>query len=186
MWQVSRWCFGTCLSLFAEAALLRVLLGRSGHDLRGDMKKAEKQLSDCRKAADDLLPLISETPRLRLGAFSCAMEVRPAVVVYRLVLVVRCLGEFGRLSAHGLCTSRRLGDAGARYGRRIVRFLSQRDANEKRRSSTRQSIKRGSIEMGTTQDRPSETRAFALSPKNMKIKPSWTLPTNDAALLLKT
>lgn len=42
---------------------------------RGDTKKAEKQLSDCRKAAEDLLPLIKETPRLRMGAFSCSMEV---------------------------------------------------------------------------------------------------------------
>lgn len=43
---------------------------------RGDFKRAKKQLADCRTAADGLLPLIHETPRLRMGSFSCSMEVR--------------------------------------------------------------------------------------------------------------
>eukprot|EP00904_Undaria_pinnatifida_P007341 jgi/Undpi1/3737/HiC_scaffold_16.g07106.m1 len=41
---------------------------------REDFKKAEKQVADCRTVAEGLLPLIEETPRLRMGAFSCAME----------------------------------------------------------------------------------------------------------------
>lgn len=45
-----------------------------------DFKKAQKQVSDCRKVAEDLLPLITETPRLRMGAFASCMEVR---VLYR-------------------------------------------------------------------------------------------------------
>ncbi|CAM9200237.1 unnamed protein product [Scytosiphon promiscuus] len=53
---------------------------------RGDTKKAEKQLSDCRKAADGLLPLINETPRLRMGAFSCSMEEFAEARLYELWL----------------------------------------------------------------------------------------------------
>ncbi|CAM9935921.1 unnamed protein product [Pylaiella littoralis] len=53
---------------------------------RGDSKKAEKQLSDCRKAAEDLLPLINETPRLRMGAFSCSMEEFAEARLYELWL----------------------------------------------------------------------------------------------------
>ncbi|CAN0428311.1 unnamed protein product, partial [Scytosiphon promiscuus] len=53
---------------------------------RGDTKKAEKQLSDCRKAADGLLPLIDETPRLRMGAFSCSMEEFAEARLYELWL----------------------------------------------------------------------------------------------------
>lgn len=49
---------------------------------RGDLKKAEKQLADCLTVAEGLLPLIEETPQLRMGAFSCAMEVRVVLIAW--------------------------------------------------------------------------------------------------------
>ncbi|CAB1098097.1 unnamed protein product [Ectocarpus sp. CCAP 1310/34] len=53
---------------------------------RADLKKAEKQLSDCRTAAEGLLPLIDETPRLRMGAYSCSMEEFAEARLYELWL----------------------------------------------------------------------------------------------------
>ncbi|CAN0245159.1 unnamed protein product, partial [Ectocarpus sp. 4 AP-2014] len=53
---------------------------------RADVKKAEKQLSDCRTAAEGLLPLIDETPRLRMGAYSCSMEEFAEARLYELWL----------------------------------------------------------------------------------------------------
>ncbi|CAM9957854.1 unnamed protein product, partial [Ectocarpus fasciculatus] len=53
---------------------------------RADFKKAEKQLADCRKAAEGLLPLINETPRLRMGSYSCSMEEFAEARLYELWL----------------------------------------------------------------------------------------------------
>eukprot|EP00752_Nemacystus_decipiens_P009240 g8253.t1 len=53
---------------------------------REDFKKAEKQLADCRAAAEGLLPLINETPRLRMGSFSCSMEEFAEARLYELWL----------------------------------------------------------------------------------------------------
>lgn len=43
---------------------------------RKDFAKAGKQVSDCRAACEELLPLIKETPSLRQGSYSNSMEVR--------------------------------------------------------------------------------------------------------------
>ena len=64
---------------------------------RGDFKKAEKQLADCRTAAEGLLPLINETPRLRMGSFSCSMEVRAGVPCFTVVSSVDFSSSYLRL-----------------------------------------------------------------------------------------